>query len=76
MPSTQTSADEILKMLYRNPDSPVCPSLLRRLRHGLLRLGRTRHRRLARIDLMSASPHLKRDLGLHEADLRVLVGRK
>lgn len=56
-------------MLYRNRELPSRPSLLRHLADVIAHLSRARRRRLVEFDLMTANPHLKRDLGLHDVDL-------
>ena len=56
-------------MLYRNPDHPARVSLLARVLHAASEFGRSRRRRLAELDLLSMNGHLKRDLGLIDADV-------
>jgi hypothetical protein len=63
-------------MLYRPPVSRPFLSLeivIRRLTAGL-RLSRRQRR--THLDLVALSPHLSRDLGLHDADLTTAVGRQ
>ncbi len=61
-------------MLYRNPESPRPAPFLHRIGTVLAALRSSRRRRLTQIDLMSMNPHLKRDLGLRDADLREYLG--
>ena len=61
-------------MLYRNPDSPRRAPLLQRIGRAFGAVRSSRRRRLTQLDLMSMSPHLKRDLGLRDADLREFLG--
>jgi uncharacterized protein YjiS (DUF1127 family) len=61
-------------MLYRNPDSPRRSPFLHRIGHALEAFRAARRRRIAHLDLMSLSPHLKQDLGLRDANLRQFPG--
>jgi hypothetical protein len=56
-------------MLYRDPQTAVSTSFLLRLRSVFTALGRGRRRRLAELDLSTASRHLRQDLGLEDVDL-------
>jgi uncharacterized protein YjiS (DUF1127 family) len=59
-------------MLYRTPHRPSLRHFVRRLAASL-----APHRgRVAEQDLAALSPHLLRDLGLLDAGLDELVGRK
>lgn len=51
-------------MLYRNPTSQPALSFVARTLRMLGERGLARRRRLAELDLMSMSEHMKRDLGL------------
>jgi hypothetical protein len=51
-------------MLYRNPEVPLPASLLSRTLRAIARFGANRRRRIAELDLLAMSGHLKRDLGL------------
>jgi uncharacterized protein YjiS (DUF1127 family) len=56
-------------MLYRNPEIPAHRSLFVRAFSALTDLAVARRRRLAELDLLSMNAHLKRDLGLVDADI-------
>ena len=56
-------------MLYRNPDRPARVPLLVRALRAVSEFDRTRRRRIAELDLLSMNGHLKRDLGLIDADV-------
>jgi hypothetical protein len=64
-----------IAMLYRNPDHPPRQPLLGRFA-GLFRRIGERRRRLAELDLLAMSEHLRRDLGLVDADLSDLIRHK
>jgi hypothetical protein len=51
-------------MLYPNPEIPARVSLLTRAVRAVAGLSKARRRRLAQLDLLAMSPHIKRDLGL------------
>lgn len=54
-------------MLYRNPERTLASwSLGRLIWQSVAARRRAHRRRLAQLDLMSLSPHLKADLGLRD----------